>query len=113
MRFMTQARLQRIQQELIQANNTTKIVDVMMHYQFTQGGKFAKEYQQLFGEKPSETLKRSSQADRVNSPLWRQLDDDIADQVAGGLFTRLQHSFYQRSNRNLANYAKNECCRRY
>jgi AraC-like DNA-binding protein len=80
MRFVTRARLERIRQELTAATTNTKIVDVMMHYHLTQGGKFAKEYQQLFGEKPSETLKRSSQ----NVPLWHQIDDVRADRVAGG-----------------------------
>jgi AraC-like DNA-binding protein len=78
MRFVTLARLQRIRQELIQATANTKIVDVMMHYGFTQGGKFVKEYQQLFGEKPSETLKRCSQIQQSESPLWLNLDDTIA-----------------------------------
>ncbi len=93
MRFVTLARLHRVRQELTQASTNTKIVDVMMQYQFTQGGKFAKEYQQLFGEKPSETLKRSSQLvsgaslleNRAQAQLWHQLDDTTADRVGGGL----------------------------
>jgi AraC-like DNA-binding protein len=94
MRFVTLARLHRVRQELTQASTNTKIVDVMMQYQFTQGGKFAKEYHQLFGEKPSETLKRSSQLvggaslleNRAQAQLWHQLDDTTADRVGGGLF---------------------------
>jgi AraC-like DNA-binding protein len=87
MRFVTQARLQQIRQELEAANSETKIVDVMMNYGFTQGGKFAKEYQQLFGEKPSETLKRSSQIESTseNAPLWQQIDDPGSERVLGGL----------------------------
>jgi AraC-like DNA-binding protein len=109
MRFVTLARLHQVQQELTQASTNTKIVDVMMRYQFTQGGKFAKEYHQLFGEKPSETLKKSSQfvggkptpvpkagllyetlrerpmEHRSKSQLWHQLDDTTADRVGGGL----------------------------
>jgi AraC-like DNA-binding protein len=85
MRFVTQTRLQRIRQDLESATTDTKIVDVMMHYGFTQGGKFAKEYQQLFGEKPSETLKRSSQFNATrSSPLWQQLDDPRSEGIAGG-----------------------------
>ncbi len=64
MRFVTRSRLQRIRQELERASGDTRIVDVMMNYGITQGGKFAKEYQQLFGEKPSDTLKRANQIDR-------------------------------------------------
>jgi hypothetical protein len=82
-----------VRQELTQASTNTKIVDVMMQYQFTQGGKFAKEYHQLFGEKPSETLKKSSQfvggaallENRAKSQLWHQIDDTTADRVGGGL----------------------------
>jgi AraC-like DNA-binding protein len=95
MRFVTLARLHQVRQELAQADTNTKIVDVMMQYQFTQGGKFAKEYQQLFGEKPSETLKKSIQfiggasplENRSKSQLWHQLDDNTADRVSGGLVT--------------------------
>jgi AraC-like DNA-binding protein len=95
MRFVTLARLHRVRQELTQASTNTKIVDVMMQYQFTQGGKFAKEYHQLFGEKPSETLKQSSQLvggaslleNRAQAQLWHQIDDTTADRVGGGLVT--------------------------
>jgi AraC-like DNA-binding protein len=93
MRFVTLARLHQIRQELTQASTNTKIVDVMMQYQFTQGGKFAKEYHQLFGEKPSETLKKSSHfvggaspfENRAQAQLWHQLDDTTADRVGGGV----------------------------
>jgi AraC-like DNA-binding protein len=84
MRFVTQARLQQIRQKLEGASSDTKIVDVMMDYGFTQGGKFAKEYQQLFGEKPSDTLKRSSQFHQHNSLLWQDLDDTRSNRVVGG-----------------------------
>ncbi len=87
MRFLTQSRLQRIRQELEAAPSDTKIVDVMMQYGFTQGGKFAKEYQQLFGEKPSETLKRRRQFHETEgeSPLWQQIDDPRSARVIGGV----------------------------
>ena len=84
MRFVTQARLQRIRQELERATSDLKIVDVMMNYGFTQGGKFAKEYQQLFGEKPSDTLKRSSQCHQADTPLWTEIDDARSDRIVGG-----------------------------
>ncbi len=87
MRFLTQSRLQRIRQELEAAPSNTKIVDVMMQYGFTQGGKFAKEYQQLFGEKPSETLKRRRQFNDPDgeSPLWQEIDDPRSEIVVGGI----------------------------
>jgi AraC-like DNA-binding protein len=84
MRFLTQARLQRIRQDLERSAHDTKIVDVMMHYGFTQGGKFAKEYQQLFGEKPSETLKRSGNSPQRNAPLWQTINDTQSARLAGG-----------------------------
>jgi AraC-like DNA-binding protein len=84
MRFVTHTRLERIRQVLETATSDLKIVDVMMNYGFTQGGKFANEYQQLFGEKPSETLKRSIQLNRQHSPLWQSIDDAQSDRVVGG-----------------------------
>jgi AraC-like DNA-binding protein len=88
MRFLTQTRLQRIRQELERSTADTKIVDVMMQYGFTQGGKFAKEYQQLFGEKPSDTLKRSHGLDRQNPPLWHEIDDPLSARIVGGRFAK-------------------------
>ncbi len=84
MRFVTQTRLQRIRQELESPTSDAKIVDVMMDYGFTQGGKFAKEYQQLFGENPSDTLKRSIQFQQQPSPLWQPIDDTRSEQIVGG-----------------------------
>jgi AraC-like DNA-binding protein len=91
MRFLTQSRLQRIRQELEAAPNDIKIVDVMMQYGFTQGGKFAKEYQQLFGEKPSETLKRRRQFTTPDgeTSLWQQIDDPRSEIVVGGAKTTI------------------------
>ena len=80
MRFVTRARLERIRHELERSSDTTRIIDVMMNYCITQGGKFAKEYQQLFGEKPSDTLKRASQHDRQ----WQEIDDACAARIIGG-----------------------------
>jgi AraC-like DNA-binding protein len=94
MRFVTQERLQRIRQELDRSTADTKIVDVMMDYGFTQGGKFAKEYQQLFGEKPSETLKRSSQFNQQQSSLWQQIDDAHSERVVGGRSILSTHTVF-------------------
>ena len=85
MRILNYTRLQRIRQELERSSINTRIVDVMMCYGFTQGGKFAKEYQRLFGEKPSDTLKRSSQAHQPEFQLWQEIDDQQSEQVSGGV----------------------------
>ena len=85
MRILNYTRLQRIRQELERSSINTRIVDVMMCYGFTQGGKFAKEYQQLFGEKPSDTLKRASHAHQPESQLWQEIDDQQSEQVSGGV----------------------------
>ena len=85
MRFVTRSRLEGVRQELERRSIAdTKIMDVMMDYGFTQGGKFAKEYQQLFGEKPSDTLKRSSQCHQADTPLWAEIDDDRSALIVGG-----------------------------
>ncbi len=85
MRFVARARLERIRQELERSSDATRIIDVMMSYGITQGGKFAKEYQQLFGEKPSDTLKRASQVDRPARALWKEIDDACSERVVGGV----------------------------
>jgi AraC-like DNA-binding protein len=95
MRFLTKARLQRIRQELERSTHDTKIVDVMMHYGFTQGGKFAKEYQQLFGEKPSDTLKRSSDDSQQQQNPWQNIDDIDSEQLAGGRSRSSRQSIFQ------------------
>ena len=84
MRFVTQTRLEQIRADLERSSENTRIIDVMMNYGITQGGKFAKEYQQLFGEKPSDTLKRASQIDRQHPPLWEEIDDRQSERVIGG-----------------------------
>ena len=105
MRFVTHARLQRIRQELELATSDLKIVDVMMNYGFTQGGKFAKEYQQLFGEKPSDTLKRSIQCHPADAPLWAEIDDARSDRIVGGCHARSSQMVFtfKKSPSKLAN----------
>lgn len=58
MQFLKQMRLHRVREELCQATSETRVVDVMLRHGFVQGGKFARAYRELFGELPSETLKR-------------------------------------------------------
>jgi AraC-like DNA-binding protein len=86
MRFVMRSRLERIRQELERSNGNLRIIDVMMNYGISQGGKFAKDYQQLFGEKPSDTLKRAAcQLDRSDYPLWQEIDDFRSEGIIGGL----------------------------
>jgi AraC-like DNA-binding protein len=85
MRFVARTRLERIRQELERSSDTTRIIDVMMNYGITQGGKFAREYQQLFGEKPSDTLKRAHQNVRDRQPLWEEIDDLRSARIVGGV----------------------------
>jgi AraC-like DNA-binding protein len=85
MRFVARTRLERIRQELERSSDATRIIDVMMNYGITQGGKFAKEYQQLFGEKPSDTLKRAHQNVRDRQPLWQEIDDLRSERIVGGV----------------------------
>jgi AraC-like DNA-binding protein len=98
MRFVARTRLERIRQELERSSDATRIIDVMMSYGITQGGKFAKEYQQLFGEKPSDTLKRASQLDR-HARMWQEIDDACSEQIIGGAV--LLHAARSRSVSNL------------
>ncbi len=89
MRYVKQTRLERIRAELERANVNTRIIDVMMSYGITQGGKFAKEYQQSFGEKPSDTLKRASLIDRDRPQLWEEIDDLQSERVVGGVLRKI------------------------
>jgi AraC-like DNA-binding protein len=84
MQFVARSRLEQIRQDLERSTTNTKIIDVMMDYCVTEGGKFARDYHQLFGEKPSETLKRSSQVNQIDVQLWQEIDDVQSNQVIGG-----------------------------
>jgi AraC-like DNA-binding protein len=84
MRFVTRTRLQRIRQDLEQTTTPTKITDVMLRYGLMQGGKFAREYYKLFGEKPSDTLKRSKYHRDRQSSHWQEIDDFQAQLSQGG-----------------------------
>jgi AraC-like DNA-binding protein len=85
MQFVARSRLEQIRQELAQGSTAnTKIIDVMMNYGFSEGGKFARDYNQLFGEKPSETLKKSSQVNQTDVYLWQEIDDIQSDKFVGG-----------------------------
>jgi AraC-like DNA-binding protein len=93
MQFLTQTRLHRIRQDLEQATSSLKITDVMMRYGFIQGGKFAKEYRQLFGENPSETLKQAKHRRQRDSALWQEMDDLQSEQLKGGHYICKSYRF--------------------
>jgi AraC-like DNA-binding protein len=93
MQFLTQTRLNRIRQDLEQATRSVKITDVMMRYGFIQGGKFAKEYRQLFGENPSETLKQAKHRLQIDSALWQEMDDLQSERLKGGHYIFKSHRF--------------------
>jgi AraC-like DNA-binding protein len=93
MQFLTQTRLYRIRQDLEQSAISVKITDVMMRYGFIQGGKFAKEYRQLFGENPSETLKQAKHRRQVDLALWQEMDDLQSERLKGGHYIFKSHRF--------------------
>jgi AraC-like DNA-binding protein len=93
MQFLTQTRLHRIRQDLEQSAISVKITDVMMRYGFIQGGKFAKEYRQLFGENPSETLKQAKHRRQSDSALWQEIDDLQSEQLKGGHYIFKSYRF--------------------
>ena len=85
LRNFLRSRLEQIRAQLQRSSIDTRIIDVMMSYGITHGGKFAKEYRQLFGEKPSDTLRQANQSDRQDRPLWHEIDDLHSERIAGGL----------------------------
>lgn len=62
MEFAKQVRLRRAKQMLDRANAPTTVADVALTCGFADLGRFSKEYRRSFGERPSETLRRSKAA---------------------------------------------------
>jgi len=59
MQFVRQQGLEAVHRELMAADyNRIKITDVAMKYGFYNLGQFASAHKQIFGERPSETLRR-------------------------------------------------------
>jgi transcriptional regulator GlxA family with amidase domain len=59
MAFLRAARFDKVREVLLHGDPTRKIADVAMAWGFTNMGRFSAEYRKRFGERPSETLKRS------------------------------------------------------
>jgi AraC-like DNA-binding protein len=59
MRYLREARLARVRQALLSANDTATVTDIAMNWGFSHLGRFAAEYRGQYGESPSETFSRS------------------------------------------------------
>ncbi|MDH2434348.1 helix-turn-helix domain-containing protein [Pokkaliibacter sp. MBI-7] len=62
--YLRTLRLNEAHRALLQAGATTTVQDVAACWGFWHLSRFATDYRQLFGEKPSETLRRRRQSDR-------------------------------------------------
>ena len=58
MEYLLSLRLNMLREELKQATPQVKLVDLALKCGLNHAGRVAKQYQQKFGELPSETLKR-------------------------------------------------------
>ena len=58
-RFLRQVRLQTARAMLQEPEAHTSVTDVALHCGFTNLGHFARDYRQMFGEKPSQTLAKA------------------------------------------------------
>ena len=59
MRYVREARLQRVRQALMRSDDTASVTDIALKWGFNHLGRFAIEYRALFGESPLETSRRS------------------------------------------------------
>jgi transcriptional regulator GlxA family with amidase domain len=59
MRYLRDARLARVRQALMRADDTASVTDIAIKWGFNHLGRFAIEYRGQFGESPSETFRRS------------------------------------------------------
>jgi AraC-like DNA-binding protein len=62
MRYLRQARFERVRQALLAADLEESITAIATHWGFTHLGRFAGEYRRRFGESPSDTLRRKGRA---------------------------------------------------
>ncbi len=58
MRYLRRAPFERVQQALRRASEEEGVIDIAAAHGFTHMGRFSIEYRKLFGESPSDTLRR-------------------------------------------------------
>ena len=56
--FLRHARLEQVRSALIKSQGKAAVGDIAKHYGFTSRSHFSRHYQDLFGERPAETLLR-------------------------------------------------------
>lgn len=70
MQYVRERRMERVRADLSTATPGTSVTAVALRWGFTQLGRFAVEYRQLYGESPSETLRRGGRANARGTPPW-------------------------------------------
>jgi transcriptional regulator GlxA family with amidase domain len=72
MRYLRNARLRQVRQLLLRADPEMNVTEIAMSRGFMHMGRFSVAYRTLFGESPSETLKRRKQAGNSGMALGRR-----------------------------------------
>ena len=62
LRFLRVSRLNQVRRALSDASKGRTVTDISAEWGFWHASQFAKDYKQLFGESPSNTLRRSQQS---------------------------------------------------
>jgi transcriptional regulator GlxA family with amidase domain len=60
MEFLKRSRLRRTREQLLAASAGTTVREVALRWGFSHLGRFSADYQQTFGESPSQTLRRAN-----------------------------------------------------
>lgn len=58
MKFILQSRLEKVRAELMDPTQNKTVTDIAIKWNFTQLGRFSVSYKKVYGESPSETLKK-------------------------------------------------------
>lgn len=58
MKYLRKVRLENVRQDLLDGSKQVSVTEIAFRWQFLQLGRFAADYQQVFGELPSSTLRR-------------------------------------------------------
>jgi len=73
-RYLTLRRLAAVRAVLRESGPAeTTVTDAAIRHGFWELGRFARDYQRLFGERPSQTLARGRWSRRESVPTWRKL----------------------------------------